>query len=133
MVLDTSAILAVFFNEEHGPWALDHIQANRHNLLLSTVNYTETLILGQDRQPKRASELKSMIEVSSVRLIAPTQLHAEIAATARLQYPLNLGDCFAYALAKAEGDVILTLDSDFRRTDLDVLIPTRSRHRGRST
>ena len=132
MVLDTSAILAVFLNEEHGPWALDHIQANRQHLLLSTVNYAQTLILAQDRQPKRIAELRSMIAESSVQLIPPDELQAEIAASARLRYPLNLGDCFAYALAKIERDAVLTLDSDFRKTDIDVICPIRPRHRGRS-
>ena len=53
----------------------------------------------------------------------PTESHAEIAARARLRYPLNLGDCFAYALAKDEDQALLTLDRDFRRSDLKVILP----------
>lgn len=45
MVVDTSAILAVFFNEKNGPWVLDHLQANSGDLAMSTVNYAEVLIL----------------------------------------------------------------------------------------
>ena len=52
MVVDTSALLAVFFNEKHGPWVLDHLQANSGDLAMSTVNYAEVLILIHDRQPK---------------------------------------------------------------------------------
>ncbi|MEP7351809.1 MAG: type II toxin-antitoxin system VapC family toxin [Acidobacteriota bacterium] len=130
MVLDTSAILAIFLNEEHGPWALDQVQANRGRLLLSTVNYTEMLILGQDRQPRRAKELQFLIQESSVQLIPPDHIQAEIAAAARLRFPLNLGDCFAYALAKVEGCAILTLDADFRKTDIEIIHPGRRRGRG---
>lgn len=43
---------------------------------------------------------------------------ADIAARARLTFPLNLGDCFAYALARAEQCPILTLDEDFRAVDV---------------
>ena len=65
------------------------------------------------------SALLAAIETSSIRLVPPTPSHAEIAAAARLRYPLNLGDCFAYALAKDEDRRLLTLDRDFRRSDLN--------------
>ena len=44
-------------------------------------------------------------------------------AAARLRYPLNLGDCFAYALSAAENCPILTLDSDFQKCDRPILFP----------
>jgi ribonuclease VapC len=90
---------------------------------MSTVNYAEVLILVQDRQPGAYQEIRDAIESSSIRLIPPTERHAEIAASARLRYPLNLGDCFAYALAKDENRSLLTLDRDFRRSDLKVILP----------
>ena len=123
MVVDTSALLAVFFNEKTGPWVLDHLQANSADLAMSTVNYAEVLILLQDRQPAAFEDIRDAIETSSIRLVPPTQRHAEIAAAARLRYPLNLGDCFAYALAKDEDRALLTLDRDFRRSDLRVILP----------
>lgn len=43
---------------------------------------------------------------------------ASEAAHARLQYPINLGYCFAYALAKARSLPLLSLDSDFNKTDI---------------
>ena len=116
----------MLFNEKAGPWVLDQLQANSGDLAMSTVNYAEVLILVQDRQPNAYAEIREAIETSSIRLIAPTQRHAEIAAAARLRYPLNLGDCFAYALAKDEDRPLLTLDRDFRRSDLKVLLPHAS-------
>ncbi len=123
MVVDTSALLAVFFNEKAGPWVLDQLQANSGDLAMSTVNYAELLILAQDRQPRAYTEIREAIESSSIRLVPPNARHAEIAAAARLRYPLNLGDCFAYALAKEEDQRLLTLDLDFRRSDLKVVLP----------
>ena len=123
MVVDTSILLAVFFNEASGPWALDQLQKHRQQLRMSTVNYAEVLILIYDRQPQLFDEIRETIEESSIRLVPPTAEQAEIAARARLRYPLNLGDCFAYALAKHEDCPLLTLDRDFRRTDVKVIIP----------
>lgn len=123
MVVDTSILLAVFFNERFGPWACDQLQKNRAALRMSTVNYAEALILIHDRQPHLFRPIREAIQASSIRLVPPTGEHAELAALARLRYPLNLGDCFAYALAKHEDCRLLTLDRDFRKTDLAVIFP----------
>ncbi len=123
MVVDTSILLAIFFNEPSGPWALDHLQKNRHDLQMSTVNYAEALLLIQDRQPRLFREIRDRMEESSLRLVQPTAEQAEVAALARLRYPLNLGDCFAYALARQEACPLLTLDRDFRRTDVKIVVP----------
>ena len=127
MVVDTSILLAVFFNEKYGPWAVDQLQAHRQELRMSTVNYAETLILVEDRQPRRLGEIQDAIRASSIRLAPPVPVQAEIAAAARLRFPLNLGDCFAYALAKNEDCPLLTLDRDFRKTDLTVILPAAMR------
>jgi ribonuclease VapC len=123
LVVDTFVLLAVFFNEEHSPWAADQLRENSHRLRMSTVNHAEALVLVQDRQPHLFAEIRQAIEASTIRLVPPTAEQAEIAAAARLRYPLNLGDCFAYALAKHEQCPLLTLDRDFRRTDLTVVLP----------
>ena len=123
MVVDTSILLAVFFNERFGPWAVDQLSENAPRLRMSTVNYAETLILIRDRQPQLFGEIHESLRRSGLRLVPPTAEQAEIAAEARLRYPLNLGDCFAYALPKDEGCPILTLDEDFRKTDATVILP----------
>jgi ribonuclease VapC len=123
VVVDTSILLAAFFNEEFGPWAVDQLQEHRQQLRMSTVNYAEVLILVQDRQPQLFPQIREAIEASSIRLIPPTPEQAEIAASARLRFPLNLGDCFAYALARSEESPLITLDRDFRKTDLTVILP----------
>ena len=67
--------------------------------------------------------IRGTIEASSLQLVPPTVDQAETAASVRLRYPLDLGDCFAYALAKHEGCRLLTLDKDFRKTDLKGVLP----------
>lgn len=123
MVVDTSALLAVVFHESLGPWVVDQLQANRNYLLMSSVNYAEVLSLLQSKQPDHAALIREAIERTSIRVVPSTPQHAEIAAAARLKYPLNMGDCFAYALAKEEESPLLTLDRDFRNTDISVVLP----------
>jgi len=123
MVVDTSAILAVFFNEAHAEWAAGQMEARAGELSMSTVNLAECLIRLRDRQPQLADALTEELLSSGIRFVPPDVEQSRIAADARLRLPLNLGDCFAYALAKAEGADILTLDRDFARLDVGVVMP----------
>ncbi|HEY3131058.1 MAG TPA: type II toxin-antitoxin system VapC family toxin [Acidobacteriota bacterium] len=124
MVVDTSIVLAVFFNEKHGRWAAEMLTKHSRELRMSTVNLAEALIRVRDRQPRLYRDLENKLVESGIRFIAPTVVHARLAAEARLKYPLNLGDCFAYALAAAENCPILTTDSDFKKVDVAVLLPS---------
>lgn len=126
MVVDTSVLLTVFFDEPDAEWAAAQLSAYEPDLRMSTVNLTEALIRIRDRQPALAEDLEERILTSSIRFIPPDVRQATIAAAARLRFPLNLGDCFAYALACAEDCSILTTDRDFRRLDRPVVLPTRA-------
>src|SRR5437016_4913566 len=110
MVLDTSALLAVFFNEAHATWVAERMTEHASNLRMSTVNLAETLILLRDRRPGLFSTLERQLFAGGIRFVPPTPEHARLAAEARLRFPLNLGDCFAYALGVGEGEPVLTLD-----------------------
>ncbi len=125
MIVDTSAILAVYFHEPHGPWAKDQLDRNVGSLRMSTVNLTEALIRIRDlKVDPLADELENRLLTSGIRFIAPDAAQAKFAARARHRFlRLNLGDCFAYALAVAERCPILTVDRDFRVVDCAVLAP----------
>ena len=124
MIIDTSILIAIFFNEDRGLEAAEILQKHRENLKMSTVNLSEVLILVEDRQPQSFDKISQELFSSGIQFVEPTVEDACTAAKARLKYPLNLGDCFAYALAKREGETLFTFDSDFRKTDIDVLIPS---------
>ena len=123
MIIDTSAILAIFFKEKNCAWVADQMKAHASELKMSTVSLTETLILLQDRQPKLFSKLEEQILCSGIRFITPDVEQARIAAKARIKFPLNLGDCFVYALAVQENSPILTLDKDFNVLTHEILFP----------
>ncbi len=123
MVVDTSVLLAILFEEEHGAWAAGKLSEHAAELRMSTVNLTETLIRVRDRQPQVADEIEDRLLQSGIRFVAPDVEQARLAAVARLRFPLNLGDCFVYALAAVEGCSILALDRDFRSVDCSVILP----------
>ena len=123
MVVDTSAILAVLFEEPHAEWAAEIMAEHSAELRMSTVNLAETLIILRDRQPQLAEELEEAILMSGIRFVPPDAEQAQKAAEGRLRFPLNLGDCFAYALAVAEGCPLLAVDRDFRAIDVPVELP----------
>lgn len=123
MVVDTSVLLAIFFAEPEGEWAAARLAEHAPELRMSTVNLTETLILVKDRQPQLFQTIEAELLGSNIRFVPPDVEQARIAAEARLRYPLNLGDCFAYALAVVENCPILAIDRDFRSMDLPVILP----------
>jgi ribonuclease VapC len=125
MVVDTSVLLALLFDEPLAEWAQARLEEHSASLRMSTVNLTETLILLRDRQPQLYEQLEERVLSSGIRFVPPTVEHSRIAAGARLRFPLNLGDCFAYALASAEGTPVLTLDRDFQACDIPVVLPPR--------
>jgi ribonuclease VapC len=123
MVVDTSVLLAVFFNEKYSEWAVEQMNKHARELRMSTVNLTETLIHLQDRQPQLFASLEEKLLYNGIRFVPPDVEQSRIAATARIKFPLNLGDCFAYALASIEDCPILTLDKDFRVLNHEVIHP----------
>jgi uncharacterized protein with PIN domain len=88
-------------------------------LKMSTVNLAECLIITKHRQPNL--DLESRILQSGIQFIPPSATHAQLAV--RAEFSLNIGDRFAYALAKTEKLKLVTLDSDFKATDIQVVLP----------
>ncbi len=123
MVVDSSILLAIIFNESRASWAIEQLARGRSGLLMSTVNLSEVLIRVRDRQPHSAEIVEPLIIQTALEFVPPTIEHARLAADARMRYPLNLGDCFAYALAKSKNLPLLTLDQDFTKADIRVVIP----------
>lgn len=124
MIVDSSALLASLFGEEKGTWVEEQLNQHRTTLKMSVVNLAEVLILLRERQPKLSSNLSKTVKQLPIEFVPVTQAQAELASIARHEFrSLNFGDCFVYALAKVENETILTLDSDFKKTGLKIVIP----------
>jgi ribonuclease VapC len=127
MVIDTSALLAIFLGEPERKRFLNlMIEASAR--LISAANVLETGIVLEARRGETAGRefdlfmVRANLEVASV-----DSEQIEIARSAWRKYgkgrhpaALNFGDCFAYALAKSSGEPLLAKGLDFTQTDIEV-------------
>jgi ribonuclease VapC len=124
IVVDASAILAILFDEPDGP-AFRTKLITAGGTLISPVNHWEVLVAARrNRGEAGFADAEALMETLDVTVaqIGPAQSRAAAQAFARFGKParggLNLGDCFAYAQAAAEGDGLVFKGDDFTRTDI---------------
>lgn len=125
MILDSSAIVALFFKEP-GYESLRHKLADAEVLAISAATLVETAIVLSARLKTDArGSLARFIEENGVIVIPFTEGHYGIAVTAWLKYgkgrhpaALNFGDCLSYATARAAEMPLLCVGDDFPQTDL---------------
>ncbi|MBZ5570634.1 MAG: type II toxin-antitoxin system VapC family toxin [Acidobacteriia bacterium] len=127
MVIDTSALLAIFLAEPERASFLDQIlQAGTRRI--SAANVLETGIVLEARKGEAAGREFDLFVVRTDLEIVPVDgEQVEIARSAWRRYGkgrhaagLTFGDCFAYALAQFSGEPLLAKGADFARTDLEV-------------
>lgn len=126
MILDASAIIAMLRAE---PEARDLATAmfSAENRRVSAVNFVEAAVVIETGKDPLASRLfDDFFRKSHVTVEAVTQQQAHFARQAyrdfgkgRHQAGLNLGDCFAYALAKELDEPLLFKGKDFKHTDVE--------------
>ena len=128
MVIDTSALVAIFLGEPERKLFLETIlQADTR--LISAANALETGIVLEARRGEAAGREFDLFVVRAKLEVVPVDAEqVEIARAAWRKYGkgrhaagLNFGDCFAYALAKFSGQEILAKGGDFRFTDIEVV------------
>ena len=126
MVIDTSALLAILFQEPEAERFARAI-ANAPTRLLSAANLLETGIVVQARHGDEGSrDLDLLVLKLRVEIAPVTEQQVGIARRAYRQYGkghghpagLNYGDCFAYALARDTGAPLLFKGEDFPSTDV---------------
>lgn len=122
MVVDASALVAILFKEPD--WeAYFETLVEAGEAVISPVNAWEIHVraLARDGEEGRVGA-EALLSHLGVVVVAIDERHLRIALEARERYGrniLNLGDCFAYALARTHGDgVLLYKGDDFARTDL---------------
>ena len=112
IVVDSSAIIAILFDEPEGPACTAVLEAASARLICS-VNYVETgtVLAGRLREGRRSKAVEVLDDfLALLRVeIAPLEnTTARAALSARLTFGKGFGiragfnfwDCFAYALAK---------------------------------
>jgi ribonuclease VapC len=127
MVIDTSALLAIFLAEpERKPFLKLMIDAPSR--LISAANVLETGIVLEARRGEAAGRDFDLFVVrANLEVVSVDGEQVEVARSAWREYgkgrhpaALNFGDCFAYALAKSYGEPLLAKGTDFAQTDIVV-------------
>jgi ribonuclease VapC len=130
VIVDASADLAIMLHEEDAKPFSDAM-ALAPDPWMSAVNFVEAAIRMQRLRPAEArSMLDALIGDSRISIRSVSVIQAELAREAHLTYGkgrhparLNLGDCFAYALARESGRPLLYKGGDFARTDIEPALP----------
>ncbi|MCH8491527.1 MAG: type II toxin-antitoxin system VapC family toxin [Oceanicaulis sp.] len=129
LVVDSSAIAAVLFDEPEAPACMSALQGYRTRLL-SAANYVEigAVMAGRASSENRLralADLDDYLNDFRIRIVPVDQHLARAALRARIAYGrgfgtrggLNFGDSFAYALAKHHAAPLLYVGDDFCVTD----------------
>lgn len=125
MIIDTSAIIAVLFNEDDAK-VYAHLIAESDTRRMSAATLVETAIVVETQTKTSGSrQLDAFLRQADIAIEPVTEEHADIARQAFIDFgkgrhaaALNYGDCFSYALAKATGEPLLFKGKDFSKTDL---------------
>jgi len=126
MIVDTSAIIAILHAE---PEAAEFAGAIKSAIIrrISAVSYVEAaVVIDSARDAIASRRFDDLLRASHIQIEPVTPQQAEIARQAyrdfgkgRHKARLNLGDCFAYALAKEMDEPLLYKGRDFVHTDIE--------------
>src|SRR5580698_8113538 len=128
MVIDTSALAAIFFAEPERQKFLAAITA-AGSRLISAASVLETGIVLEARQGEAAGREFDLFVVRANLQVVPVDAEqSDLARSAWRRYgkgrhhaALNFGDCFVYALAKSSGEPLLAKGTGFSQTDIAIL------------
>ena len=126
MIIDSSAIVAIMLSENDAAQHLAALAAAEHPRM-SAATYVETgIVADSSRNAADGRRLDTLLREARVTIEPVTEAQALIARQAYRDFGrgsghpagLNLGDCFAYALAKDLGEPLLYKGADFTHTDI---------------
>jgi len=122
IVVDTSALMAIIQGEVEADFCKTAL-ANETQILISAGTLAEALVVAGRRGV--SEEMAHLVDGLGFEIVALTAAAARGVADAYSKWGkgvhpagLNLGDCFAYQLAKAHDCSLLYVGHDFVRTDI---------------
>lgn len=128
MIIDTSAVVAILFDEPERSAITAAIESS-DALLMSAATFVEASIVVEARHgPAGRQELDLLLERAGVELVPVDRAQAGAARQAWSQFgkgrhpaALNYGDCFSHALAVMEAQPLLCTGNGFPRTDIAIV------------
>ncbi|MDE2377232.1 type II toxin-antitoxin system VapC family toxin [Bradyrhizobium sp.] len=122
IAVDTSALMAIVLGEPQAGTCIDALEA-ADEILISAGTVAESLIVAARRDV--GDEMNRLIDGLGLNVVSVTQASAPRIAQAYALWGkgihpagLNLGDCFAYDVAKQHDCALLYVGDDFAKTDI---------------
>lgn len=130
MFVDASAIVAIIAREPDGDGLAEILDRVGHGITSPIAIFEATLGL---RRKGLLSEgmtellLQDFLEATNIRVVAISSDAGTVALSAHARFgrgrghpaKLNMGDCFAYAMAKTHAVPLLFKGNDFPHTDIE--------------
>lgn len=126
MIVDTSALIALLKNESTAAAVLSAFETHPNASISAATLVEASVVADGTRDPVRSARFSALIEALGLDIVPFDGAQAEIARRAYREYGrgsghparLNLGDCYAYALATVRREPLLYVGDDFGHTDL---------------
>ena len=125
MIVDTSALLAIFFDEPERDEFLQKIGASEIVGVGAPTLAEIAIVVAARIGAQGPRQLAQIVEQANFLVVPFDTPHWQVAAAAWLRFgrgrhaaALNLGDCLTYATARLAGRPLLFKGNDFSKTDL---------------
>ena len=126
MIIDTSAVAAILLAEPDAA-RYERAISTAWPRRMSMVALLETTMVIEGRSgPEAGNDLDLFLQEADIELTPVTREQVEAARRAWRRFgkgnhpaALNVGDCFAYALASTTREPLLFKGDDFARTDVE--------------
>lgn len=126
IVVDTSALLAIVFEEPERDQYLAILESADGLLISSTIVVEARMVTFGRRKEQFVRDLDALLAIFAFEIVPPGPTEIDAAHKAFVTYgkgsghkaQLNFGDLFSYALAKSRGLPLLFKGDDFTHTDV---------------
>ena len=125
MVIDSSAVLALLFNEPEADDIEVAIDEDPVRLMSAASGLEAAIVVEARLGDAGGREFDLLLHKTGIELVAVTDEQMEVGRSAwrrfgrgRHEANLNFGDCFSYALAAVSGEPLLFKGDDFSKTDV---------------
>lgn len=126
MAVDTSALMAIVLREERAAACAKALKTDE-DVIISAGTVAEALVVAARRNVR--AQMLRLIDELGLEVVPVTLGSAQRVAEAHELWgkgvspaALNLGDCFAYAIAKEHACPLLYIGKDFAKTDIESVL-----------
>lgn len=132
MIVDTSAIIAILRGEPDAEDLISALASAQEPKMSAGTFIAASIFIDAMGDPVLSGRFDDLLTMANIQIEPVTQSHALLARSAYRSFgkgighqaQLNFGDCFAYALARAQREPILFKGNDFSHTDIESALGT---------